>query len=113
MEVVILDTFEEVTAALRPKLAKIVGASVFALEGAIKGNIRAVDAIDTGYMLNTVGVDFIRGDLEAEVNTYAEYWEHVNYGTASVAPRPFVEPAVDEVQARVDTALSQLFRDAP
>lgn len=76
-------------------------------EAHIKANIVAVDAVDTGNMLNTTQGHHEPGSFHGTVDTAAEYWVHVNYGTHKMAARPFREPAIDAVAPGYHAAIKQ------
>lgn len=99
---------------IRQGAALVVGKTTLDLEAAIKDNITAVDAIDTGTMLNTTTGIHEPGSLDGIVTTDATdehdrtYWQDVNYGTHKMAARPFVEPSVDSVQPAFDAAMAEV-----
>ena len=68
-------------------------------------NIRDVNAIDTGYMVNTTAARRL-GPLLWSVGTAAFYGVFIEYGTRYVAPRPWLTPAM--AQARL--TLAELLR---
>jgi hypothetical protein len=50
-------------------------------------------AIDYGNLVNSIQVDFENGGLTGVVFTSRDYAAGLEFGTAHVAPRPFMEPA--------------------
>lgn len=99
--------------------AKALMAGAFVLEGEVKNNVQRMQAIDTGFMLNSVystskpenNYDRARGDAknrnadaemlpqvqlptaQAAVCVGAEYAIHIEYGTARMSARPFLRQA--------------------
>jgi hypothetical protein len=59
-------------------------------------------AIDTGFLHNSIQVD-IRSNTEAVILIPPEYAEALEFGTATMAARPFVRPAIDSVTKRFDS----------
>lgn len=53
-------------------------------------------AVDTGFLINSIQTRII-SDTEAEIIIPAEYAEALEFGTADLAARPFVRPAIDSV----------------
>ncbi len=51
-------------------------------------------AIDTGALANSIQVDVV-GETEAVVYTNQKYAAPAEFGTARMAPRPFMKPAAD------------------
>lgn len=97
-------SFTQYAAEAQAGIAAAVGESTFDLEAEIKAGIQRVDAIDTGLMLNSTQGSY-DGGMDGDVVTAADYWRHVNYGTAVQPARPFVEPAVDAVAPRHEQRL--------
>ena len=52
-------------------------------------------AIDTGALVNSVGMEMV-SSLTAQVGTDKEYGLYLEYGTARVAARPWLTPAVEQ-----------------
>lgn len=95
-------------AAKLPGLADlIVAKTTMDLEAEIKQNIVAVDAIDSGNMLNTTQGHHEPGSIKGHVDTAAEYWVHVEFGTHNMAGRPFVLPAKDAIEPGYHAAIKQ------
>ena len=67
--------------------------TAYALAGIAQDNIRAVNAIDTGFMINTTRARPIR-KLLWSVGTAAYYGVFIEYGTRYVSPRPWLGPAM-------------------
>ena len=105
-------------------------AGALVLEGEAKLNVQRMNAIDTGFMLNSIysatkdasGYRDAKGDAESRsdatmmpevkpeemtaiVAVGAEYAPHVEYGTARMAARPFLRQAV---QNRRDDAIDAI-----
>lgn len=92
-----------------PGQAKIVVTKVgYDTVAAIQQGIRDVDAIDTGAMLNTTGVDFSGDGLGFEAGPGQEYAVYVDQGTSEIAPRDFTGPAADRTFPGVDDGLGEI-----
>lgn len=125
------DHFPEITEALNTAIKELVVKAAHDVEARSKALIRANHQIDTGNMVNGVytvtaseGSTYPGGatkDLadpapapEDEYTAYvgyaAGYSPYQNYGTRFQPARPFVEPAVDEVQASINDALAAIER---
>lgn len=53
-------------------------------------------AVDTGLLINSIQT-VIKSDTEAVITIGAEYAEALEFGTAHIAERPFVRPAIESV----------------
>lgn len=76
------------------------------LEAGTKRMITAVDAVDTGFMLNSVSTT--RGRLEAEVGPTAHYAIYVHEGTSRMPGRPFLFPVLEELTPAFEQAMGQV-----
>ncbi len=93
------------------KAPLVVAKSAADLEAAMKRNIVEMDAVDTGFMLGSVGTDLDLPNASAVVGPTAEYAPYVNWGTHKVAPRPFADNAADEVFPSFVSAIEALGGD--
>lgn len=94
------------SAALHRELTLLVEQGARALEAAAKGQIVALDAVDTGAMLNS-GVVQPAGDLGRRVAFTTDYALYVHEGhhtrSGSFVPgRPFLTRAVEQVRPQVE-----------
>ena len=114
----------------RREVEKALLAGALVLEGEAKLNVQIMNAIDTGFMLNSIysatkgtsGYKDARGDAESRsdatmlpevkpdemtaiVAVGAEYAPHVEYGTYRTVARPFLRQAV---QNRRDDAIDAI-----
>jgi HK97 gp10 family phage protein len=80
-------------AQLHHALANEVKKAALALEAQEKAKIVQDDAVDTGFMLNSVQAQ-PENDMTWIVGNGAEYSRHVNYGTHRMPARNFVESSV-------------------
>lgn len=75
-------------------------------------NARATAAVDTGYMRSTVYVKYDADGLGFELGATAKYTQYVEYGTAHMAPQPFLTPAFDQAvqisEFAINTMLTRL-----
>lgn len=107
----------EISRALRKKAGQIVRATVFEIEAQTKRNIQEIHQtqgrlIDTGLMLNSVGVEVL-DDLTAAPYVGAEYGVHQELGApaANIPPTPFFGPAIEAVRPAFEAAAGRLFED--
>lgn len=89
----------------------VVAKAAAEVEAAMKRNIVELNAVDTGFMLGSVGTDLDMAGLSAAVGPTAEYAPYVNYGTDKMPPRPFAEMAADEVLPSFTAAVEKLGGD--
>jgi HK97 gp10 family phage protein len=70
-------------------------------------------ANDTGFLASSIFAEPIKGEVATKIEARAPYAVHLEFGTAKMAPRPFIRPAGDKaaaqglgiIKAYVDTAL--------
>lgn len=98
--------------AVGAKAAAVVRKSTLDIEAETKRQIIAMDAVDTGNMLNSVS-STIRGDgrfstIEGEVGPTAEYSGYVHDGTSRMAGRPFLATAADMHIPTFEAAMGQI-----
>jgi hypothetical protein len=74
-----------------------------------QSNIRAVGAIDTGFMINSTRARKVR-DLRWTVGTAADYGIYIEYGTRYVSPRPWLGPAMRDAAKTFRTISNALLR---
>ena len=85
---------------------------VLALEtaGQAQQNIRAVGAIDTGFMINTTRARRISRFLWS-IGTAAFYGVFIEFGTRFTSPRPWLTPAMNQAKQRMGAALGRMLRN--
>lgn len=83
--------------------------TALALAGVAQDNIRAVGAIDTGFMVNTTRARPIR-KLLWSVGTAAHYGVFIEYGTRYVSPRPWLGPAMRSARTIFALAAERMLR---
>ena len=118
----------EVAAEMRAKASLLVQVTAFEIQadamesmtggrsGRMYGAHRAsapgeTPAIDTGLLVNTIGVSQPFGpdaDLKAIVSANAEYAPHLEFGTKNMAPRPFLRPAFDRARPGFEDGMRSL-----
>ena len=64
----------------------------------------------TGTTKRSVGLDITSGGMSAESGPTTEYSEYLEYGTRFMDKQPFVEPALDEVEARFMSDMQKLVK---
>lgn len=84
--------------------------SAFDVERIAKQNIVDKNIIDTGATLNSVGVTRSGGGTfaRAEIGPTTEYAPYLEEGTYRTPPRPFMAPAIDEVEPGFVAAMEQI-----
>lgn len=74
-----------------------------------QSNIRAVGAIDTGFMVNTTRARRVK-DLTYTVGTAADYGVYIEYGTRYVSPRPWLGPAMRDARRTFEQIARSVLR---
>ena len=98
-------------AALPAKASKVVAKHAAHMEGQAKTNIVAMGAVDTGYMLGSVGI-IEQSALSVTVAVGAEeYPAYVEYGTSKMGARPFWRRARETVGPQFRDAAEKLLKD--
>ncbi len=67
-------------------------------------------ATDTGYLANSIQVDYEPGNLSAAVTVSAEYGEVLELGGRNIAPRPYLMPALEKEKDDFEAAIRDLIR---
>ena len=98
-------------AALPAKASKVVAEHAEHMEAEAKMNIVAMGAVDTGYMLGSVGI-IEQSALSVTVAVGAEeYPFYVEYGTSKMEARPFWRRARETVGPQFRDAAEKLLKD--
>ena len=98
-------------AQLPAKASKVVAMSALQMEAQAKMNIVSMGAVDTGYMLGSVGI-IEQSALSATVAVGAEeYPAYVEYGTSKMEARPFWRRARETVGPQFRDAAEKLLKD--
>ena len=98
-------------AQLPAKASKVVAMSALQMEAQAKMNIVSMGAVDTGYMLGSVGI-IEQSALSATVAVGAEeYPAYVEYGTSKMEARPFWRRARETVTPLFWDAAEKLLKD--
>ena len=98
-------------ARLPAKASKVVAESALQMEAQAKMNIVAMGAVDTGYMLGSVGI-IEQSALSVTVAVGAEeYPFYVEYGTSKMEARPFWRRARETVTPQFRDAAEKLLKD--
>lgn len=93
----------------RRKAGEIVRKTVFDLEAQAKQNIVAMNAVDTGAMLNsTQGA--MTDEMSGRVAVGVDYGLYVHEGTRRMPGRPFLRMAGETVGGQFDKAMRGVFR---
>lgn len=93
--------------------AVIVRRTAFAIEGTSK----QLAPVDTGALRGSIGTDF-HGDgrfaaMEAEIGPTQSYGAYVEWGTARMAPQPYMTPALDRHSPEFIAAIEQIADPLP
>ena len=98
-------------AQLPGEASRVVRGHGLQMEAEAKQNIVAMDAVDTGYMLGSVGI-IEKSALSATVAVGAEeYPVYVEYGTSKMEARPFWRRARETVAPLFRDAAEKLLKD--
>lgn len=89
--------------AAQIKSAGVVKRTAFAIEATAK----QLCPVDTGFLRNSIGTTFNigSGEFSAEVKAGASYAMFVEYGTSRMAPRAFLNPALDAHTPEFESAM--------
>ena len=98
-------------AALPAKASRVVRGHGLQMEAEAKQNIVAMGAVDTGYMLGSVGI-IEQSALSVTVAVGAEeYPFYVEYGTSKMEARPFWRRARETITPQFRDAAEKLLKD--
>ena len=98
-------------AQLPGEASRVVRGHGLQMEAEAKQNIVAMDAVDTGYMLGSVGI-IEQSALSVTVAVGAEeYPFYVEYGTSKMEARPFWRRARETVTPQFQDAAEKLLKD--
>jgi HK97 gp10 family phage protein len=97
-------------AAAAPRVRLAVTKVAYDMAADAKAMVRSYPAIDTGLMLNSIGVtmsgnQYVTTAIIAPTPHYSAY---VELGTSRMAPRPFMGPAWDRNIPKLQAALAQI-----
>ena len=102
---------EQAVAQLPAKASAVVRGHALQMEAEAKTNIVAMGAVDTGYMLGSVGI-IEQSALSVTVAVGAEeYPVYVEYGTSKMEARPFWRRARETVTPLFRDAAEKLLKD--
>ena len=102
---------EQTIARLPGEASRVVRGHGLQMEAEAKQNIVAMDAVDTGYMLGSVGI-IEQSALSVTVAVGAEeYPFYVEYGTSKMEARPFWRRARETVGPQFRDAAEKLLKD--
>jgi HK97 gp10 family phage protein len=93
----------ETIARTRAELAQLVRATAFRLQQSAQ--LRA--PVDTGFLRNSIATVF-ESDLSAIIFVGASYGVYVERGTVKMRARPFLAPAVDEVNKSLGAEIAKI-----
>jgi HK97 gp10 family phage protein len=63
-------------------------------------------AVDTGNLINSTQAEHTAG-LTSYFDVYADYAQHLEFGTRHIAPRPFMAPALEKEKAFFEKELGR------
>jgi HK97 gp10 family phage protein len=73
----------------------------FVLEREMKLNVQRMHIIDTGTLLNSIGITEVDGN-SILVGPHVDYAAYQEFGTYAQEPRPFVRPAVESKRDQIN-----------
>lgn len=94
-----------------PRVRKEAGVAVRTRAHDIENLAKQNVPVDTGYLKSTIGVSMGVDDLIAVVGASANYAHFVEYGTAKMAPRPFLGPAFEAVRPAFEADIAAIMKD--
>jgi hypothetical protein len=126
MKVVIEGDFGTFPRVMRAGVSKVVRKTALQIEADIKLSIQEpksgriygshqasapgeAPATDTGLLVNSTQFKMVN-ELTAEVNINAEYGPDLEYGSTTMAARPFIGPAIEKERKNFNDDLSKLGR---
>ncbi len=66
--------------------------------------------VDTGNLKRSIGLDIVNGGMTAEVEPTAEYAAYVEYGTRYMNAKPYLKPALEEVEPEFKADMQRLVK---
>jgi HK97 gp10 family phage protein len=75
----------------------------------IEADAKALCPVDTGYLRGSISSSI--GRLEAEIGPTAEYGHFLEWGTSRMAPQPYMTPAFDRNEPKLEQAIGQIAGD--
>lgn len=66
--------------------------------------------VDSGTLKRSIGLDIINGGMTAEVEATAEYAAYVEYGTRYMEAKPYLKPALEEVEPKFKSDMKKLVK---
>lgn len=74
---------------------------------------QALAPVDTGATRASIGVDYSAGagEIRASIGPTTHYAPYLEFGTARMAPRPFMGPAADRNMPLIEQAIEQIGGD--
>lgn len=94
------------------KATKLAQQVVAKTAAGIEASAKQAAPVDTGALKNSIGADITAGGLHAEIGPTVHYAPYLEFGTARMAPRPFMGPAADKWQPLFEQAMEQVAEKA-
>ena len=63
---------------------------------------------DTGYLANNIYLVIETDGLAADVESRADYSEHLEFGTSKMRARPFLQPALEAKRQKIKSMFKRL-----
>lgn len=94
-----------------PRVRKEAGVAVRKRAHDIESLAKQKVPVDTGYLKSTLGFTLGVDDLIAVIGASANYAAYVEYGTAKMAPRPYLGPAFEAVRPAFEADIAAIMQD--
>lgn len=105
MPVIVQLNFNAVAAQVVQRASAVVQKTAMDLEARAK----QIVPVDTGLLKSSIQYQPADG-LTAQVDVYAEYAEHVEFGTTRQRAQPYLIPAAEAVRPGFEAAMTQITR---
>ncbi len=80
----------------------------------VETDAKVFSPVDTGRLVNSITHRIVRDDgvLTAEVGTNVEYAPYQEFGTSKMKAQPFLNPALDRNQSRIEADIAAAIKGA-
>lgn len=63
-----------------------------------------------GFLKQHIGIDIVDGGITAEVESTADYAAYVEYGTRYMKAKPYLKPALEEIEPQFKADMQKLVK---